>query len=577
MTIVRRIEIENFRGIKSLAWCPNSGFNCLIGSGDSGKTTVLDAIDICLGARRNFSFADTDFHLLDISEPIQIRLVLGDLSDPMKSIDTYADFLRGYDVATDTLEEEPGVGFEDVLYLHLEVQQDLEPQWRLHSTRSEAKGIERNLKWSDREATAPLRLGAMGELNLSWRRGSLLNRMSEETPDASAALSAAAREARSTFGTTANTQLKDALDVVDIAAKDLGIDMGSGAQALLDVHGTSFGSGTVALHSENGVPARSFGTGSKRLLLAGMQKHATEASTITLVDEVETGLEPHRLIRFLTSLGSKDTDTRRQVFATSHSPTVLQELTHEQMSVVRCDEASGKTHVLSIPQETQGLLRSRPSSFLTKSIILCEGKTEVGFLRGFNQVMVKHGRPSFEAKAVGLLDFDGGHEERPFEYASSLISLGYRVAIFMDSDRKLPEKAVSNFESEGGSFFEWGFGFSIEQAIFDAAPNSVIASILELALQENEKDFLVGRVSSASNGELSFDGALDLARKDTLTLPQKAILGKAAGSSKSSSKGWFKNVDKAERLARDVLAPIFPKLGDGFRGIVADILKWTTK
>jgi len=96
--------------------------------------------------------------------------------------------------------------------------------------------------------------------------------------------------------------------------------------------------------------------------------------------------------------------------------------------------------------------------------------------------MVAHGRPSFEAKAVGLLDFDGGDEERPFKYASSLNSLGYRVSIFMDSDRPLPAKAVTDFRSEGGSLFEWGFGFSIEQAIFDAAPNSVIVSILEFAL-----------------------------------------------------------------------------------------------
>lgn len=32
-----------------------------MGPGDSGKTTILDAIDLCLGARRNVSFSDTDF------------------------------------------------------------------------------------------------------------------------------------------------------------------------------------------------------------------------------------------------------------------------------------------------------------------------------------------------------------------------------------------------------------------------------------------------------------------------------------------------------------------------------------
>jgi predicted ATP-dependent endonuclease of OLD family len=50
MTVIRAIEIENFRGVKVLVWCPSEGINCLIGPGDSGKSTVLDAIDYCIGA-----------------------------------------------------------------------------------------------------------------------------------------------------------------------------------------------------------------------------------------------------------------------------------------------------------------------------------------------------------------------------------------------------------------------------------------------------------------------------------------------------------------------------------------------
>jgi len=52
MTIIRAIEIENFRSIKALSWLPREGINCIVGPGDGGKSTVLDAIDYCLGARR---------------------------------------------------------------------------------------------------------------------------------------------------------------------------------------------------------------------------------------------------------------------------------------------------------------------------------------------------------------------------------------------------------------------------------------------------------------------------------------------------------------------------------------------
>jgi hypothetical protein len=35
MPRIRKIEIQNFRGIKDFAWFPSAGINCLIGPGDS--------------------------------------------------------------------------------------------------------------------------------------------------------------------------------------------------------------------------------------------------------------------------------------------------------------------------------------------------------------------------------------------------------------------------------------------------------------------------------------------------------------------------------------------------------------
>lgn len=63
MALVRRIQIANFRGIRRLDWLPQPGINCLIGSGDSGKSTVLDAVDYCLGSRRTISVSDADFSI----------------------------------------------------------------------------------------------------------------------------------------------------------------------------------------------------------------------------------------------------------------------------------------------------------------------------------------------------------------------------------------------------------------------------------------------------------------------------------------------------------------------------------
>jgi len=70
-------------------------FNCLIGPGDSGKSTVLDAIDLCLGARRNIQISDADFFGLDIMNSISITLTLGNLDDSMTTLESFGAFLRG--------------------------------------------------------------------------------------------------------------------------------------------------------------------------------------------------------------------------------------------------------------------------------------------------------------------------------------------------------------------------------------------------------------------------------------------------------------------------------------------------
>lgn len=49
--------------------------------GDSGKSTILDAINLCLGARRSAPFGDTDFFGMDVNRTIVIAITLGDAED----------------------------------------------------------------------------------------------------------------------------------------------------------------------------------------------------------------------------------------------------------------------------------------------------------------------------------------------------------------------------------------------------------------------------------------------------------------------------------------------------------------
>jgi putative ATP-dependent endonuclease of the OLD family len=85
MARIRKIEIQNFRGVNELVWLPSAGINCLIGPGDSGKSSILDALDYCVGARRNIQFTDVDFHGLDVEQPIRISVTIGELDDTVKA------------------------------------------------------------------------------------------------------------------------------------------------------------------------------------------------------------------------------------------------------------------------------------------------------------------------------------------------------------------------------------------------------------------------------------------------------------------------------------------------------------
>ena len=54
------------------------------------------------------------------------------------------------------------------------------------------------------------------------------------------------------------------------------------------------------------MPLRALGVGSTRLLVAGLQRKAAKESSVLLVDELEHGLEPHRILHLLGSIGAKE-------------------------------------------------------------------------------------------------------------------------------------------------------------------------------------------------------------------------------------------------------------------------------
>jgi len=572
MARIRLVEIQNFRSIQVLNWAPSPGFNCLVGPGDSGKSTILDAIDLCLGARRSASFGDTDFYALNVAEPIVISLTLGSLPDELKNLDTYGEFLRGFDSSTGQIEDEPRAGIETVLTLRLQVMSDLEPAWTLYSERAEQLDLERGLAWKDRSTLAPARIGSFANTNLSWNRGSILNRLTDERANLGAELARAAREARANFGNQAGPQLDQTLQVVNQTAARLGVPVGGAAQALLDAHSVSIGDGAIALHSGTGIPLRSLGTGSSRLLIAGLQRVAAEAATIALVDEVEYGLEPHRLIRLLDSLGASDPGEPLQVFLTTHSPVALRELSGNQLFVVRPQAGRHSVYTAGISDEVQSTLRADPEAFLAKSVIVCEGASEVGLVRGLDQCWVDLGETSISALGGAYVNVGGSNPDRCFTRGTALLHLGYRVLVLVDADKQPTAEVVSAFQAAGGQTLTWRPGRALEDELFCSLSDGAIDALLAKACDVMGRDLVAEHIRSKSNGQTTLDAIERDRLLEGYTPATRVLLGTA---SRIRGSGWFKSVTTYQEVAREIVGPHLGTSEAGFSAAINQLWNWT--
>jgi putative ATP-dependent endonuclease of OLD family len=571
MARIRKVVIENFRCIKRLTWLPAPGVNCLIGPGDSGKSTVLDAIDYCLGARRNLQFNDADFHQLNVEEPIRISVTFGELGDSLKNLDAYGMYLRGFDSSSGEVEDEPRDDAETVLTLQLTVASDLEPSWSLVSERAQAQGQSRNLNWSDRVSLAPMRIGATAGYHLGWGRGSVLNRLSEERADASAALAKAARDARAAFGEDAQEQLNETLGIVGQTAEELGIPLNGDVKAMLDAHSVSFSGGTIALHDEDGVPLRGLGVGSTRLLIAGLQRKAADDASIIIVDETEHGLEPHRIIRFLGSLGAKEKSSPLQSFMTTHSPVVLRELSGDQLFVVRKGEEDHNLTQIGTADDIQSTIRLYPDAFLAQSVLVCEGASEVGCVRGIDLHRVESGQTSIAASGVALVDCGGGDAERCFKRAGVFQKLGYRTAILRDSDKEVPEETSEAFTEAGGTIIAWRNGRALEDELFLSLTDDGIDELLDRAIELHGKELVAEHVRTAAGDGTDLAKVRAKAKTDGYSRKIRAVLGKAARFRKA---GWFKSVSWMEAVAHDIVGPDLPDADKEFRAIIKSIFAW---
>ncbi|WP_038953988.1 MULTISPECIES: AAA family ATPase [Bradyrhizobium] len=117
----------------------------------------------------------------------------------------------------------------------------------------------------------------------------------------------AGRVARQEFSKDSQILFAETIKEAKLAAQRLGALVSDRLHAMLDVQAMGLSGGGISLH-DGDLPLRRLGVGSSRLFTAALQDYARAKASVALIDEIEHGLEPHRISRLLRELKKENVE-----------------------------------------------------------------------------------------------------------------------------------------------------------------------------------------------------------------------------------------------------------------------------
>jgi predicted ATP-dependent endonuclease of OLD family len=530
----------------------------LVGRGDVGKSTILDAISYVLSPSWNIPFFDSDFHKGNTETPIVIEASLIDFPPKLLTEFKYGRYIRGLDKETGKISDEIKDNHEKVLTIRLDVAKDLEPKWSVVNDRLEPIPI----STADRASINVYMVSDYVDRHFSWSKGNplysllLLDEASKDLEDENIVIEVL-RKAKALIDASPFEKLKTVTDQVKTQASNFGISIDN-AKTSLDFKDISMKEGRVCLHDDK-VPFRLKGKGSKRLISIAIQTALAQRGGITLIDEIEQGLEPDRvrqLVRTLKKAG------HGQIFITTHSNEVITELGASELGVVINTDGS---LVANFPDtDLQDVIRGCPEAFFSKKVIVCEGKTEVGICRALDKDRKEKSKECMSFKGCVYVNGQGGTNFT--NYASKLHSLGFKVAILCDSDvdaTLTPSK--TDLRNLGIKVFDCEEGKSIEAQAFGDLPWPAVKELIKYREENDEQSEDVIKASVQSK----YNGSLPIAWLDTDVIEIRAALALV-----SKTNNWFKRIDHGEFLGGVIFKYHDHILDKGILKTVTDLSGW---
>ncbi len=382
MAKIHTLKISNYRGIQKFEQVFGmTDFVCLIGRGDAGKSTILEAISAVLSPSWSLPFFDTDFYNGVVSTPIEIEASLYDPPEELLRDTKYGLYTRGL-VSDGTIRDDLQDGDALILTIKLVVDETLEPKWYVVNNREGQEPIE--IRASDRTRLNVFLVSDYLDKHFSWNKGNPLYSLlmqDEDGVEKTNVIVNALRDAKNKIDEAEFKHLDNVVTRIKKSASAIGIDIEK-TKTTIDFKDIFIKDGKVCLHDEK-IPFRQKGKGAKRLISIAIQTELARSGGIVLIDEIEQGLEPDRAKHLVKALQGK---THGQVFITTHSRDVLVELSAENIFLSK----NGSDKLVVFDEGFQGCLRRNPEAFFAKKILVCEGATEVGIARTIDHHKAEH-------------------------------------------------------------------------------------------------------------------------------------------------------------------------------------------
>jgi energy-coupling factor transporter ATP-binding protein EcfA2 len=529
---------------------------CVIGAGDSRKTTILDAIDLALSSRSS-RFDDSDFYNLNTENPLSITVSVTGFPSDLLNDKRFGLYLSGY--INSECHDEFREGDEPMLTIRLTVDKSLEPEWfvinKQHPEGRFATG-------RDREKLGVMRLGGYVNQHLTWRRGTALSRLTGEPDDIDMILAEASRTARQKIPASALVNFKAAAKKAEDLGRALGVVPQSSYVPNLDAGAVNIGEAGFTLH-DGEVPIRRVGLGARRLLIMAVQSELAASGGIILIDEFEHGLEPHRVRHLLRRFEKQANENSfGQVILTSHSSIVLEEVPN-RLHVVRPGDT---VEILPVPNDLVATVRRAPEAFLGNRVLVCEGKTEVGVCRAYDEFLISQGKDSFACR--GVVPVDGGGSTA-VKVSEDLVGLGYKVLYLGDSDTPDINVKKTEMEKLGIVVHIWKDNLAIEERVFNDLPWGGVLEELEIASDDRGEEVI--RDSVATNL-----GKKPLDLGNFTSWAESAQLRSAIGYT-AKKQGWYKRIDLGEAFGRAITKHLSSMLTKDIEEKFEAIWEWSKK